>query len=334
MKIINQKADHAIQVEPDVRHNWRTDDSIALFELPFMDLVHWAQELHRRYFPANEVQRSNLLSVKTGGCPEDCSYCPQSAHHQASVEPDKLMDINSVLAEARTAKTGGATRFCMGAAWRNPKDRDMPAMCQMIEGVRSLGLETCATLGMLTPSQAEALKNAGLDYYNHNIDTSEAFYSNIITTRTYEDRLDTLMTVRQAGMKVCAGGIVGMGETRVDRADMLVTLANLKPHPESVPINLLVPVEGTPLADTPDFDPLEFVRTVAIAKIMMPSSVIRLSAGREQMSDEFQTLCFLAGASSVFVGPKLLTTDNPARGDDDALFERLGLNGAKYPGGS
>jgi biotin synthase len=315
----------------DVRHDWQTDEAQALFELPFMDLIHRAQSLHRDHFPANQVQMSNLLSVKTGGCPEDCGYCPQSSHHHANVAAEKLMPVDAVLAEARQAQAGGATRFCMGAAWRNPKDRDIDAICDMVTGVKELGLETCATLGMLTQGQAGRLREAGLDYYNHNIDTSENFYGEIITTRTFEDRLDTLSTVRRAGMKVCAGGIVGMGEARRDRADMLVTLANLAPHPESVPINLLVPVDGTPLADAPDLDPLEFVRTIAVAKIMMPDSVVRLSAGREQMSDEFQALCFLAGASSIFVGPKLLTTGNPGRDRDDELFERLGVTGTPGP---
>ena len=314
-----------------LRYDWHTDQAEALFELPFMDLIYRAQSLHRQHFDANQVQMSNLLSVKTGGCPEDCGYCPQSAHHQANVAAQKLMPVEAVLDEARRAKNGGATRFCMGAAWRSPKDRDIDAICAMVEGVRGLGMETCATLGMLTAKQAERLRGAGLDYYNHNIDTSENFYGEIITTRTFDDRLDTLRTVRRAGIKVCCGGIVGMGEARRDRADMLVTLANLRPHPESVPINLLVPVAGTPLADAPELDPLEFVRTIAVAKIMMPASVVRLSAGRERMSDELQALCFLAGAGSVFVGPKLLTTGNPTRDHDDMLFERLGLTGAEKP---
>ncbi len=313
----------------DLRHNWRREEAEALFAMPFMDLIYSAQTAHRRHFDANKVQMSNLLSVKTGGCPEDCGYCPQSAHHHTNVAAEKLMAVDAVLAEARAAKQGGATRFCMGAAWRNPKDRDVDAICAMVEGVKAMGLETCATLGMLTEPQADRLKSAGLDYYNHNIDTSEDFYGNIITTRTFEDRLDTLSTVRDAGIKVCTGGIVGMGEARHHRADMLVTLANMTPHPESVPINLLVPVAGTPLAEAPDLDPLEFVRTIAVAKIMMPDSVVRLSAGREEMSDEMQALCFLAGAGSVFVGPKLLTTPNPGRDHDDKLFERLGINGAE-----
>ncbi len=315
----------------ELRHDWCRDDALALFATPFMDLIFSAQNAHRRHFDANRVQMANLLSVKTGGCPEDCGYCPQSAHHHANVAAEKLMAVDAVLAEARDAKAGGATRFCMGAAWRNPKDRDVDAICQMVEGVRALGLETCATLGMLNEPQAQRLKDAGLDYYNHNIDTSEDFYGRIITTRTFEDRLDTLATVRGAGIKVCTGGIVGMGEARADRADMLVTLANMAPHPESVPINMLVPVAGTPLAEAADLDPLEFVRTIAVAKIMMPDAVVRLSAGREQMSDEMQALCFLAGAGSVFVGPKLLTTGNPGRDHDDALFERLGITGTEGP---
>jgi len=315
----------------DLRYDWRAEEAEALFALPFMDLIYAAQTAHRRHFDANKVQMSNLLSVKTGGCPEDCGYCPQSAHHHANVAAEKLMAVDDVLAEARQAKAGGATRFCMGAAWRNPKDRDINAICEMVEGVRELGMETCATLGMLSEPQAERLRSAGLDYYNHNIDTSEDFYGRIITTRTFEDRLDTLSTVRDAGIKVCTGGIVGMGEARHHRAGMLVTLANMTPHPESVPINLLVPVAGTPLAETPDLDPLEFVRTIAVAKTMMPDSVIRLSAGREQMSDELQALCFLAGAGSVFVGPKLLTTGNPGRDHDDLLFERLGINETESP---
>ena len=314
-----------------LRYDWHTDKAEALFELPFMDLIYRAQSLHRQHFDPNEVQMSNLLSVKTGGCPEDCGYCPQSAHHRTNVAAQKLMPVDAVLDEARRARKGGATRFCMGAAWRSPKDRDIDAICAMVEGVRGLGMETCATLGMLTAKQAERLRGAGLDYYNHNIDTSANFYGEIVTTRTFDDRLDTLRTVRQAGIKVCCGGIVGMGETRRDRADMLATLANLRPHPESVPINLLVPVEGTPLAEAPELDPLEFVRTIAVAKIMMPASVVRLSAGRERMSDELQALCFLAGAGSVFVGPKLLTTGNPTRDHDDMLFERLGLTGAEAP---
>jgi biotin synthase len=308
-----------------LRHDWTAVEASALFSLPFNDLIFRAQGAHRAYFHANTVQLSSLLSVKTGGCPEDCAYCPQSARHKGSVEAGKLMDVDEVLAEAARAKESGATRFCMGAAWRTPKDRDLDKVCDMVAGVRALGLETCATLGMVTEGQAERLKTAGLDYYNHNIDTSEEFYGKIITTRDYRDRLDTLAAVRSADIKVCCGGIVGMGESRADRAGMLVTLANLPIHPESVPVNLLVRTEGTPLAGADDFDSIEFVRTIAAAKIMMPASVIRLSAGREGMSEELQALCFLAGAGSIFAGPKLLTTPNPSLDKDHALFERLGL---------
>ena len=308
------------------RHNWTLSEAEILFRLPFNDLILKAQALHRRFFDANQVQRSTLLSVKTGGCPEDCAYCPQSAHFDTGVEAEKLMAVADVLSAAKSAKVAGATRYCMGAAWREPKDSDMDDSCAMVEGVGRLGLESCMTLGMLTEAQAGRLSEAGLDYYNHNLDTSEDFYGKIITTRTYQDRLKTLHRVRLAGIKVCSGGIVGMGESRQDRAQMLVGLANLDPHPESVPINRLVRVEGTPLADAESLDPLEFVRTVAAAKIMMPASVIRLSAGREQMTDEMQALCFLAGAGSIFIGEKLLTTGNPEEAADALLFERLGLD--------
>jgi biotin synthase len=271
------------------------------------------------------VQISTLLSIKTGGCPEDCAYCPQAARYDTGVTAEKLMSLDAVLAEARAAKAGGASRFCMGAAWRQPKDRDVENVCAMVEGVRALGLETCATLGMLTPTQARRLKNSGLDYYNHNLDTSPEFYGAIITTRTYQDRLDTLDAVRDAGIHVCCGGIVGMGEGADDRAGMIATLASLPVHPESVPINMLVQVEGTPLAGQGKLDPLEFVRTIAVARICMPKSVVRLSAGREDMSEETQALCFLAGANSIFYGPKLLTTPNPGRDRDMALLDKLGL---------
>jgi biotin synthase len=271
------------------------------------------------------VQISTLLSIKTGGCPEDCAYCPQSAKYDTGVKAEKLMSVAAVLAEARAAKDGGASRFCMGAAWREPKDRDVESVCAMIEGVKALGLETCATLGMLTRKQAARLKTSGLDYYNHNLDTSPEFYGEIITTRTYQDRLDTLDAVREAGINVCCGGIVGMGEGEVDRAAMIATLASLPVHPESVPINMLVQVEGTPLMGGSKLDPLEFVRTIAVARIAMPKSVVRLSAGREDMSEETQALCFLAGANSIFYGPKLLTTPNPGRGRDMALLDKLGL---------
>ena len=308
-----------------VRHDWTRTEIAALFDLPFPDLIFHAQRIHRLHFDPREVQISTLLSIKTGGCPEDCAYCPQSAHHHAGVKADKLMEVGAVLDEARAAKAAGASRFCMGAAWRAPKDRDLDQVCAMVEGVRALGLETCATLGMLSAPQAARLKNAGLDYYNHNLDTSPEFYGEIISTRIYQDRLDTLDHVRAAGIHVCCGGIVGMGEGRQDRIGMIATLASLPAHPESVPINLLVRVEGTPLAREAAFDPLEFVRTVAVARIAMPASVVRLSAGREDMSEETQALCFLAGANSIFHGPKLLTTPNPARERDIALLDKLGL---------
>ena len=315
------------QNDPAIRHDWTAKESLALFGLPFADLIHRAQTLHRRYFDANKVQMASLLSVKTGGCPEDCAYCPQAAQYDTGVDAAKLMDVDTVLAEAKRAKDAGATRYCMGAAWRSPKDKDLDAVCAMIEGVRDMGMEACATLGMLSEAQAKRLADAGLDYYNHNLDTSESFYSEIITTRTYDDRLNTLQSVRDAGIKVCCGGILGMGEAAKDRAEMLVTLANLRPHPESVPINMLVQVEGTPLEGREELDPLDFVRTIAVAKIMMPASTVRLSAGREEMSDELQALCFLAGAGSIFVGPKLLTTANPEQDRDVRLFDRLGITG-------
>ena len=311
--------------EDTVRHDWSRDEIAALFALPFNDLIFQAQTVHRRRFDPNQVQMSTLLSIKTGGCSEDCAYCPQSAAYDTGVKAEKLMAVQAVLAEARRAKDGGATRYCMGAAWRSPKDRDIDTVCEMIEGVRALGMETCVTLGMLTDDQTARLRDAGLDYYNHNIDTSEEYYGEIITTRTYQDRLDTLGRVRDAGIHVCSGGIVGMGEARDDRVGMLKTLSNMPKHPESVPINMLVKVEGTPVDDQAALDPLEFVRTIAVARIMMPKSMVRLSAGRETMSDEIQALCFLAGANSIFVGPKLLTTDNPERDRDDSLFDRLGI---------
>ena len=297
----------------------------ALLGLPFAELMYRAQSTHRLHFDANQVQMSTLLSIKTGGCPEDCAYCPQSAHYETGLAAEKLMSVDAVLAEARRAQAAGATRYCMGAAWRSPKDRDLDAVAEMVSGVKALGMETCVTLGMLSAPQAARLADAGLDYYNHNLDTSESFYGEIITTRTYRDRLETLANVRDAGISVCCGGIVGMGEARRDRADMIATLASLPSHPESVPINMLVQVEGTPLAGRDALDPFEFVRTVAAARITMPRSVVRLSAGREQMSDEMQALAFLAGANSVFVGSELLTTPNPARERDAALFARLGI---------
>ena len=308
-----------------VRHDWTRAEVAALFALPFPDLLYQAQTVHRAFFDPCEVQVSTLLSIKTGGCPEDCSYCPQSAKYDTGVTAEKLMNVDAVLEAARAAKAAGARRFCMGAAWREPKDRDLDKVCTMIEGVRALGLETCVTLGMLTRVQAQRLKRAGLDYYNHNLDTSPEFYGNIITTRTYQDRLDTLAYVRDAGIHVCCGGIVGMGESAEDRIGMIATLASLPVHPESVPINMLVQVAGTPLAGAGDLDPFDFVRTVAAARIAMPRSLVRLSAGREDMRDEMQALCFLAGANSIFYGPRLLTTPNPAADRDRRLMDRLGL---------
>jgi len=307
------------------RHDWARDEVRALFGLPFPELMFRAQSVHRANFDPSEVQISTLLSIKTGGCPEDCAYCPQSATYETGIKAEKLMRLDAVLAEARAAKGAGASRFCMGAAWREPKDRDLDAVCAMVEGVKAVGLETCATLGMLTAEQARRLKLSGLDYYNHNLDTSPEFYGEIITTRTYQDRLDTLGCVREAGINVCCGGIVGMGETREDRVGMIATLASLPVHPESVPINMLVRVAGTPLAAQATLDPLEFVRTIAVARITMPRSMVRLSAGREDMSEETQALCFLAGANSIFYGPKLLTTSNPGRDRDRDLMDRLGM---------
>ena len=309
-----------------VRHDWTRAEIGALFDLPFPELIFRAQSIHRQYFDPAEVQISTLLSIKTGGCPEDCAYCPQSARYDTGIHAEKLMALDAVVAEARAAKSAGASRFCMGAAWRSPKDSDLARVCAMVEAVKGLGLETCATLGMLSAAQAQELKRSGLDYYNHNLDTSPEFYGEIITTRVYRDRLETLAHVRDAGIHVCCGGIVGMGETRADRIGMIVALAALPAHPESVPINMLVRVAGTPLADQPPLDPFEFVRTVAVARITMPRSVVRLSAGREDMSEETQALCFLAGANSIFYGPKLLTTPNPERDRDRVLMDKLGLS--------
>jgi len=308
-----------------VRFDWRLDEIEALYEMPFNDLLFRAQSVHREHFDPNTVQVSTLLSIKTGGCPEDCGYCPQSVHHEASVPAEKLMDVDAVVEAARNARQAGASRFCMGAAWRNPRGRNFERVLEMVERVRAEGLETCVTLGMLDAGQSQQLKAAGLDYYNHNLDTSPEFYGEIISTRTYEDRLETLQHVRNAGINVCCGGIVGMGEARSDRAALLQQLACQTPHPESVPVNLLVRVEGTPLADESALDPFEFVRTIAVARILMPQSHVRLSAGRESMSDELQALCFLAGANSIFYGEKLLTTPNPDAAHDRQLFERLGL---------
>jgi biotin synthase len=308
-----------------VRSSWTLEEVRALHRLPFADLMYRAQGVHRRHFDPNEVQVSTLLSIKTGACPEDCAYCPQSIRYDTGLEREALMDPAVVIERARAAREAGATRFCMGAAWRSPKDRDLDTVAAMVAGVAGLGLETCATLGMLTPAQAKRLKDAGLDYYNHNLDTSEAFYGEVVTTRTYQDRLDTLAAVRAAGINVCCGGILGMGEEPEDRVAFLHALATLDPHPESVPVNNLVQVEGTPLAGTAAIDPLEFVRIVALARILMPRSHVRLSAGRSAMSDEMQALCFLAGANSIFYGEKLLTTGNPDTASDHALFARLGV---------
>ena len=313
-----------------LRHDWSRQEIADLFALPFADLIYRAHTVHRARFDANEVQISTLLSIKTGGCPEDCAYCPQSATHDTGVKAEKLMEIEAVLRDARAAKEGGATRFCMGAAWRSPKDRDLDTVCQMVEGVRALGMETCVTLGMLTAMQADKLKAAGLDYYNHNLDTSPEYYGEIISTRTYQDRLDTLTHVRDAGIHVCCGGIVGMGEARNDRIGMIHALATLPVHPESVPINMLVQVEGTPVSKGQAADIIEFVRTIAVARLTMPASMVRLSAGRETMSDEGQALAFFAGANSIFCGAKLLTTPNPSRDRDTALFERLGIQAMTF----
>ncbi len=314
-----------------IRTDWTREEIAELFDLPFTELLFRAATVHREHHRPDEVQLCTLLSIKTGGCPEDCGYCSQSAHADSGVEATKLMDVRQVLQSAAQAKDAGSQRFCMGAAWRNPKDRDMPKILEIVEGVRAMGMETCMTLGMLTPAQAEQLAEAGLDYYNHNVDTGPEYYERVITTRNYEDRLTTLENVRKAGINVCSGGIVGMGETREDRVGFVHTLATLERHPESVPVNALVPVKGTPLgdmlADTPmaKIDDIEFVRTVAVARIAMPMSMVRLSAGRESMSDATQALCFMAGANSIFTGDKLLTAPNAGDDSDAALFQRLGL---------
>lgn len=309
-----------------IRNDWTKAEVEALFTMPFNDLLFNAQVVHRQHFNPNEVQVSTLLSIKTGACPEDCKYCPQSARYDTGLEKERLLEIEKVIQRAKEAKQVGSTRFCMGAAWRNPRDRDMPYILKMVEEVKSLGLETCMTLGMLTRDQAVALKQAGLDYYNHNLDTSPEYYGDIITTRTYQDRLNTLENVRAAGMNVCSGGIVGMGETVSDRASMLVQLANLPEQPQSVPINMLVKVKGTPLDSVEDLDYFEFIRTIAVARIMMPKSHVRLSAGREAMNEQMQALCFMAGANSIFYGCKLLTTSNPDTHEDVMLFKKLGIN--------
>lgn len=322
---MNMHLTGAIGAQPEIRRDWTREEAQALYDLPFNDLLFRAHTVHRAMFDPNEIQRSQLLSIKTGGCPEDCGYCSQSARHDTGLKASKLVEVERVLAEARKARDAGATRYCMGAAWRSPKARDMDAIVAMVEGVKALGMETCMTLGMLSAPDAARLADAGLDYYNHNIDTSERHYSNVITTRTFADRLETLAHVRDAGIKVCCGGIVGMGEEKMDRVDMLLTLANLPEHPQSVPVNLLIPVAGTPLEQEGEIDPIEFVRTIALARILMPASDVRLSAGRTAMSAEMQALCFFAGANSIFAGETLLTKDNPGEDQDAALFRRLGL---------
>lgn len=309
-----------------LRHDFTLEEVLALFALPFNDLIFKAAEIHRQFHPANKVQISTLLSIKTGSCPENCKYCPQSAHYNTGLEKESLMEMSKILEAANAAKDAGASRFCMGAAWRNLHDRDVEKVCKIVDEVKKTGLETCMTLGMLTEAQSKKLKDAGLDYYNHNIDTSPEFYSEIITTRTFEDRLNTIKNVRDAGLNVCAGGIVGMGEKLEDRAKMLIILANMPTHPQSVPINMLVRVEGTPLDKIAEFDQFEFIRTVAVARILMPKSAVRLSAGRENMNEQTQALCFLAGANSIFYGEKLLTTANPEMERDQNLFKKLGLS--------
>lgn len=308
------------------RPRWTLSQVTELFEKPLLDLLFEAQQVHRQHFDPRQVQVSTLLSIKTGACPEDCKYCPQSSRYKTGLEAERLMEVEQVLESARKAKAAGSTRFCMGAAWKNPHERDMPYLEQMVQGVKAMGLEACMTLGTLSESQAQCLANAGLDYYNHNLDTSPEFYGNIITTRTYQERLDTLEKVREAGIKVCSGGIVGLGETVKDRAGLLLQLANLPTPPESVPINMLVKVKGTPLADNDDVDAFDFIRTIAVARIMMPTSCVRLSAGREQMNEQTQAMCFMAGANSIFYGCKLLTTPNPEEDKDLQLFRKLGLN--------
>ncbi|WP_047836621.1 biotin synthase BioB [Burkholderia gladioli] len=315
----------AVPVAAPVSPRWRVADVVKLYELPFNDLLFRAQQVHREHFDANAIQLSTLLSIKTGGCEEDCGYCSQSSHHETELKAGKLMDVSAVLDAARAAKANGATRFCMGAAWRSPKERHIEPLTEMIRGVKEMGLETCMTLGMLEDEQAQALSEAGLDYYNHNLDTSPEFYGQVISTRTYQDRLDTLDRVREAGINVCCGGIIGMGESRRERAGLITQLANMNPYPESVPINNLVAIKGTPLEGTAPLDPFEFVRTIAVARITMPKAMVRLSAGREQLDDSMQTLCFLAGANSMFYGDQLLTTSNPQAQKDRELLARLGM---------
>jgi len=317
-----------VTTDLNLRHDWQLEEVKGLLNQPFNDLLFQAQNVHRAHFDPNEVQISSLLSIKTGSCSEDCGYCPQSARYDSDLTPEALMPIDAVLKAAQNAKDQGASRFCMGAAWRSPKDKDVERVVEMVQGVKAMGMETCVTLGMLTDEQTKTLKEGGLDYYNHNLDTSEDYYSEVITTRTYQDRLDTLGRVRDAGINVCCGGIIGMGENADDRANLLIELANLPKHPESVPINMLVQVEGTPLMGSETLDPFTFIRMIAVARLLMPQSRVRLSAGRNDMSDEMQALCFFAGANSIFYGDKLLTTDNPMTNHDLALFERLGVRSA------
>ena len=326
---ISEDSVRAPQVDGGIRHDWTRAEVMHFFELPFQDLLFFAQSIHREHFPANTVQLSQLLSIKTGGCPEDCAYCPQSARYNTGIEREQLMKKEDVLARARAAKEQGASRYCLGAGWRSPKEKDLDLVCEMVSGIKEMGMEACVTLGMLSEGQAKKLKNAGLDYYNHNIDSSESFYKEIITTRTFEDRLETLEHVRNAEINVCCGGIVGMGETRADRADMLIALANLPKHPESVPINQLIPIPGTPLSNTDPVDPIEFVKMIAVTRLVLPKSVVRLSAGREQMTEEMQALCFFAGANSIFYGDTLLTAGNPQVEKDQALFSKLGLKSSR-----
>lgn len=310
----------------DIKNNWQADEVAKLFELPFNDLMYQAQQTHRQYFDPNKIQVSTLMSIKTGRCSEDCGYCSQSAHYETSLEDEALVNVADVISEATKAQQAGAERFCMGAAWSRPNKRDFPKVVEMIKAVKSLGMESCVTLGMLDSEQVKVLKQAGLDYYNHNLDTSPEYYEQVITTRTYQDRLDTISHVQDAGINVCSGGILGMGESREDRISLLMQLCNMEKQPQSVPINMLVQVEGTPLFGVKGIDPLEFVRTIAVARILMPASWVRLSAGRESMSDEMQALCFMAGANSLFYGEHLLTTDNASTNSDQVLFNKLGLN--------
>ena len=313
--------------DANTRHDWQVEEVLQIFNLPFNDLIFKAAEIHRRFHDANKVQISTLLSIKTGACPENCKYCPQSAHYDTGLEKETMLGLDKILEAANAAKQAGASRFCMGAAWRSLHDRDVEKICNIVDAVKNTGLETCMTLGMLTDSQSKKLKEAGLDYYNHNIDSSEEFYSEIISTRNFQDRLKTLQNVREAGLNVCSGGIVGMGEKLEDRAKMLIILANLPKQPESVPINMLVKVKGTPLENVADLDPFDFIRTIAVARIMMPQAKVRLSAGRENMNEQVQALCFLAGANSIFYGEKLLTTSNPEIERDQKLFAKLGISG-------